>query len=228
MRLNITKLLGATVSMSIAIAVLVGLYMTLWPVDVLQNWTITTNKRLYQTGETIELTTHFDKVREVTGISKRYIECETPAASTNRIPVSEGEANRKAQTNSNNVIYLRIPTDVPQLPATCHIEIVVEYSIYSFRKHTETTRTPDFTVEQAQMSKKAPPVNPDNDNSVVENAQPNNSPSDVARREPAPSASSPNTQTVPESSSVIPPNDAIVCRIPIVTWLLIQPILGSC
>ena len=206
--INANKLFGALVSASIIVALVLGMYVALWPVDVLQNWTLTTDKDTYQTNETVIVTTRFDKVRNVTGISKRYIECETRNESINRIPISEGEANRSVQTKANNAIYLRIPSNIAELPSTCHIEIVVEYNIYTFRKHTESTKTPSFVVNQAKEAQEPTVDTPDTDNQVVENS-PSNSQTQ-ARNLPQPNLGV--AETSPEyieESPIVPPQNAL-------------------
>lgn len=210
---------------SIVVAALVFTFISLIPIDVLNNWNLTTDKPEYEVGSTLIVTTKFDKLRNVTGTSKRYIECKTRNGSTNRIAIGEKEADRTPQKRASNEIYLGIPRDTIEPPTTCFVEIVVTYNIYSFRNHTETARTPEFKViEQPEKQSTLPEVTtPDNDNEVVENAPVNRS-KDTARSVPVPETFAPGVE---ETSPVEPPNNAIVCQVPPITFLY-NLLVGGC
>lgn len=210
---------------SVVLAALTFMYILLAPVDVLQNWSLKTDKNEYRTGETLIVTSKFDKVRDVSGTAKRYIECKTRNGSTNRIAIGEKEANRRSQVNGSNQIYLGVPSDIIDTPTTCVIDIVVEYRIYRFRDHTEHTKTPEFKVTKAEQAQEENVVTQDNDNQVVENSPVKGKSN--ARSAPLPETIT-DTPSVTEPSPVVPPNTSIVCRIPIVTTLLIKPLLGVC
>lgn len=171
---KIKKAVGRAIVNSIAFAIvlsaLVFAYVSLVPVDVLKDWSYTIYKDTYTTGETIVITSHFKKIRNVTGISRRYIYCKTPSGSYSRDPIGEASADRPAQSGSAD-IYLSIPSALPTLPTTCYIEANIDYTIYTFRKHTEINRTSEFTVIKKETVKKSNPLNSeDTDNAVIENS----------------------------------------------------------
>lgn len=159
-----------SVSFAIVLSALVFAYISLVPVDVLKDWSYTIYKDTYSTGETIRITSHFKKVRNVTGISRRYIYCRTTTGSYNRQPIGEATADRPVQTGSAD-IYLSIPSSLPNLPAKCYIEANVDYTIYTFRKHIEINKTAEFTVVQKTTVIKADPLkDKGTDNAVMENS----------------------------------------------------------
>lgn len=207
---KVGRILLYTASVGIIILTIVGVYVFTVPVDVLQDWTLDIDKSEYQAGEKITVHNKVRKVRSVSGISKRYIVCNTPRGSTLRSPMPEGVADRPQQTVSTDV-QLIIPDDLPNLPATCYVEIVVSYDIYTVRKHVETNRTQDFTVlPPKNQTKIKTPVTQNNDNEVVENAPENPTKGNASdrpleRSAPLPSSGSGSGSAVEEEPVTQPP-----------------------
>lgn len=130
----------AIVFMSILFA-----YVTIAPVDVLKNWHLTADKPSYAAGDTITVHSTFVKTRSVPGASFRYLECTNPSGSVVRYPIDQADGNRPASVGDVEIL-LHVPDTLPNLPAKCHVNVTVVYSIYSFRKATETNVTQDFMV----------------------------------------------------------------------------------
>lgn len=228
-KLTVGKIVGGVTSGIIILSFLVGLYLVFSPVDVLENWSLRVKEETYETGQDIVGTSEFTKIRAVTGIAKRYIECKNAEGRfNNRILISEGRADRPPEIRGTDV-YLKIPQTIPNLPVRCRIAITVEYEIYSFRKHLETNISNEFNVKQAERSEAPEPISQENDSFVVESAPKKNGNASVnSNREVVPAPTVESTPENPEESPVVPPNTSIICRLPVVTWVIINPILGVC
>lgn len=200
MKVMASKALTYTITGAILLSGALFAFMALAPVDVLSNWSLSVDaSKQYPEGSTIVVETRFNKLRSVTGISKRYIVCDTPNRSNVRIPVNEAAADRSQSKNNNELIYLAIPQSIPSLPSTCQIEIVIEYTIYSFRKHVESVKSNSFTVIEEKNQEDPLSVSPDSDNMVVENAPPTKSPN--ARIVPLEPTFSPQQVTSPPDNT---------------------------
>lgn len=130
---------------SLVVGSLVFAYVLLVPIDVVRNWKLTSDKGVYHAGETIEVEASYDKLMDVNGVSYYYLECQNPNGSLIRYPIQETEGNRPRGVG-RIAIPLRIPEQISGLPATCHITISVDYTVYSFRKVTENNNSNDFEV----------------------------------------------------------------------------------
>lgn len=124
------------------------IYIAVSPVDVLQNWTVTTPQEAHP-GEVVTLTIKYRKVRAVSGPSFRELECKNINESTSRYPIDRSLGNRPVtmdgQTNTIEV-DVQLPDNVPNLPRTCHITTTVNYTIYTFRTFTEFNQSNDFRL----------------------------------------------------------------------------------
>lgn len=162
----------------------------------------------FKVGDAITLNASSRKLRNVRGTSSRYIVCEYPNNSEGKFPIGEASANRKPGDNSNN-IYLKIPNNIPLLPATCAIQVETDYGwAYKF----EQFRSPKFRLNPNEDATKEPdPVSlsPDVDNLVVENAPktPVVNGTDIARQVPSPIVDLPGPQfPVPEAEPPTSPD----------------------
>lgn len=133
---------GAIVFASLAFA-----YVLLVPLDVLNNWTLKVEDKVYHSGDEIVLNVTYTKERDVTGKSYYYLECKRPNGANVRFPMSQSEGNRP-KGSGNTDLTLRIPSDIPDLPTSCRIAVSIDYNIYTFRKFTENNISNDFRVEE--------------------------------------------------------------------------------
>lgn len=129
----------------IALATLLFAYTIFAPVDVLKNWTITTDKTMYSVGDTIVSTSRYNKVMSVNGQSKRYIECLNQIGSWVRYPVLEQTADRK-QGQGQTSTSTHISGVVPNVDTTCRIYTQVEYTIYMYRPFREENVSNEFKL----------------------------------------------------------------------------------
>lgn len=214
-----TSLITYTITTVIVLSCVLFAYMALSPIDILQNWKLTVDtSKEYKEGSVLTVNTQFDKVRSITGISKRYIICDTPNNANVRFPLNEADADRGETVSNREQIYFTIPTTLPSLPANCEVEIVIEYTVYSFRKHLEIQRSNPFKVIE---DKKAKAEEPESGNIYTESSEadyPQNSrvmPREIPREIPKPAerqVQPPKDTTKPttdEDSPIRPPCDRL-------------------
>lgn len=234
-KFSLANLLSYLATGAVIFSALLFTYVTVVPLDILQDWKLTVDKSQYKIGDDILVRSEFKKIRSVTGIAKRYIECKnTSGKFSNRVQANEASADRPVGSGGSD-LYLTIPDNIPNLPATCRISVVVEYEIYAFRKHTESTKSGEFIVYPSDKQSNVISPNQQDDNVVVENspatgstnARRDNFPSQQTQPQ-APSSNDlmPNPGVV-EESEVIPPNDALVCKLGPVTGIY-NLIVGGC
>lgn len=129
---------------------LILVFINIAPIQVLRNFTITTDKKVYKVGQTMQVTSKAIKLRKAGGDVHRTIECDS---SGNRIigyTINTQEAISKPGKSSKpyNIV---IPTSIANLPVTCRLVVSVNYHIFtigrvSLRNITEYTVSNDFMV----------------------------------------------------------------------------------
>jgi hypothetical protein len=131
----------------IMLSSVVFVYTALIPVDVLKNWTLSTDNKTYTEGDVIILTSVSEKLMSVNGTARRYIECkaQTTGSSWYRTPVNEVDVDRQPGKTST-ASRVQIPNNIQGLPNTCRLYITVEYRIYYYRSFTEFATTNEFQV----------------------------------------------------------------------------------
>jgi hypothetical protein len=141
-------------SVVIALSGFILLYLVFAPVQVLKDWKISVPNQEYTPGSTIYITSYYTKVRDVSGSSKRYLQCYKPNSTDwdGYIPLTESDANRPKITNGKSVTAIAIPIDVPALPNTCRIYINVVYQINPFREYEQFNYSNTFKIEQGKTT----------------------------------------------------------------------------
>lgn len=136
------------------------LYIRFSPIDVINNktWVLCTapltNHRCetgvpsFHVGDTVPIYINSDKVRNVGGYFTVTAECKDKAGVFVSYPISESHVNR-AKGHVETEIDTKIPGRIPNLPTTCRIAYVLEYSVYSFRSFSEYNFSNEFTVSEA-------------------------------------------------------------------------------
>lgn len=122
------------------------LYIRFWPVDVIRNdtWKLTVEKSEYKVGETVTVHILSDKVRNVGGWFTTTAECKKDGVFVS-YPISEQRVNR-AVGHVETSIDTAIPNKVPNLPSTCRIAYILEYTLFSFRSFSEYNFTNEFIL----------------------------------------------------------------------------------
>lgn len=146
-RFNLLNWLSLVFAATLVTISFVFAYVMLAPVDVLKQWQVHVDEKAYHPGDDVVLHVNYQKVREATGTSYRYLECRTPRGSLERYPISQAEANRGSGIGSADVV-VKLPSRVPNLPAQCRIALAVEYTIYTFRIHPEHAESNYFEVKE--------------------------------------------------------------------------------
>lgn len=148
--MNRYKLLDIASTIIIVLVVfIVGLllYMQFSPVDVIDNktWKLTVEKSEYHVGETIPVHVVSDKLMSLGGTFVTSAECKNTTGTFVSYPISEYHVNR-SKGHVETTIDTQISNKVPNLPATCRIAYVLEYSVYSFRSFSEYNFTNEFKL----------------------------------------------------------------------------------
>lgn len=177
------------------------------PVDVLKNetWKLTVQGDTHYPGDVLVVKSEYEKVRDVTGVAKRYIECKNPIGGYVRYPINEADANRQPtgenKPRTGTGVFLPVPVNIP-VPTDCFVTISITYDIYklgnwTLRSHTETNSSGIF---------KLLPKPEGTDESCVSNCQQSNSLNVELKNVPIDSTQPMNYETkpvenVPQSSN---------------------------
>lgn len=142
---SVFNLLSILVSVSLVLAIFIGTYVFLWPVDVIKDstWKLTVDNQIYHPGSEITVHAVADKLRPLQGTFIRTVECK---ATGNFVSyhIADSLTNRQA-----GHVVTDIPTKLPLIipaPSTCRMAFVIEYKVYSFRSFSEYNTTNEFQV----------------------------------------------------------------------------------
>lgn len=114
-------------------------------IDVLENWRLILPTQSLHAGDTVVVQSIYNKKLNVTGEATRYIECESRPGVFVRYPISVSPANR-GTGNTGTGIELKIPANIPSLPATCKITVIIDYEIALWRHVIESNSSHTFTL----------------------------------------------------------------------------------
>ena len=185
---------------------------------VLKDWKLSTPTQDIHAGDTVTLISEYTKVRNVSGKSVRYIECQNSDRVYVRYPLNEAIANRGSGSGGTGVVVV-VPTTIPNLPATCKFTIAIEYDVYPWRKVNVSNSTNEFTLlpplaqtSQAQASE------PASGQSSVSVSLPNNSSSTPTKQfNNSHSDSNPSTADKPLTPTPQPvDNPSTLDKLPVV------------
>ena len=129
---------------SLSVLILLGLYLFTLQVTVLQNWTMAVPDKPIHSGDTILLTSHYKKLRAVTGSYTTYLDCIS-AGSYIRYQVNQAKGDHTPGVGATGA-QIVIPSNIPSLPDRCHISVIITYPVYPWRTITQYAQTDDFTV----------------------------------------------------------------------------------
>lgn len=135
------------------------LYLLNKPIDVLENWTVSTTKKevdgklpSYTPGGTLEFVSTSTKLISAEGTTTRIFDCDATSSATAReIALTPAPANRAPGYNApkENSIIVPAVNEFNGLPRTCRVVFNVCYqNVVLWRDHCETARTNDFLVEE--------------------------------------------------------------------------------
>lgn len=164
-KLNKMKLVNWSLyalALSIAVgSIIIGIAL-LYPIDVLKDWEVKLDKDTYKAGETTVVQSTYRKTGNFTGTARRYIECQNSTGIFLRYPLNEAVADKaQSKTAVGTGIPITMPSDIPNLPTTCIVNIVIDYKINSLRTVVESQNSETFTLEpnvQASVPTPAVPV----------------------------------------------------------------------
>lgn len=126
-------------------------YLLFSPVQVLTHWQLhVDDSQAYMPASTVNISSTYTKVRDVSGVSKKYLQCHKPNSTDwdGYIPLSESDANKPSTTAGHSATAVAIPLDVPSLPNTCRIYIHVSYQINPLRTYEQHNYSNSFHVNK--------------------------------------------------------------------------------
>lgn len=138
-----------TCSLAIIISGVTVFYLLFSPVNVLENWNLRVDNSIsYAPGATVYLNSTYKKVKDVSGMSKRYLQCRKPNSNQwdGYIALTQSDANRPPTKNGHSVSALGIPLNVPNLPNICRIYVNVVYQINPLRTYVQYNYSNTFKV----------------------------------------------------------------------------------
>lgn len=130
---------------ALSAAVLFASFMLTMNITVLKDWRLSTPAADIHAGDTVTLVSQYTKVRNVTGKSVRYIECQNSQHIYIRYPLNEAVANRAAGRSGTGIV-VKVPETIPNLPTTCKFTIAIEYDVYPWRKVNVSQSSNEFQL----------------------------------------------------------------------------------
>jgi hypothetical protein len=146
MRLRVTPTnIASTLMFLTSAVILVAVVLFTLHIHVVKDWTLTVLGGDKHAGDTITVQSVYTKTRPVSGMASSYIECKSGSGSYVRYHINDARADR-APGYADTGVVLKLPTDIPNLPTSCHISISVAYPVYPWRMVTEYAATKDFAL----------------------------------------------------------------------------------
>jgi len=139
-------LIPLIVSLSIIITLVSfgALVLTVAPIQVLEDWKLTTDMSSYTSGSTINIRSQGYKKYSMAGDSARTLVCMSgPRTNTYDLNTSINPSVSKGDFDLN--IPVTLPVTLEALPRTCRIDIDVDYPWYGFKASGSTN---DFQIKQ--------------------------------------------------------------------------------
>lgn len=130
---------------TLSAAILLMSFLLTMHVTVLKDWKLSAPTAEIHAGDTVTLVSAYTKVRDATGKSVRYIECQNNNHVYIRYPLNEATANR-SKGNGGTGIVVKVPESIPDLPATCKFTIAITYDVYPWRKVNVSNSTAEFQL----------------------------------------------------------------------------------
>lgn len=127
-----------------AVILLMSFLLTM-NVTVLKDWKLSVPAAEIHAGDTVTLVSAYTKVRDVTGKSVRYIECQNANSVYIRYPLNEAVANRQKGSGGTGVV-VKVPESIPNLPTICKFTIAITYDVYPWRKVNVSNSTNEFQL----------------------------------------------------------------------------------
>lgn len=133
-------------SMLTILVSIIFIILTLYPFQVLTDWTMTVDKTSYYEGQTVMITSHFNKTMDAQPHTERGLECKNKNGTLQLYPVFPQSAGADIGTH-NNTYDLVIPRDIINgLPTQCRVAADVVYNIFIVRQVSQHARSEFFTV----------------------------------------------------------------------------------
>ena len=134
------KLLIPTIvvlSALVTIASFIAVVLTVSPVQVIDDWVLSTDKSEYNLGDTVNIQSSGNKRFSLPGDAERTLVC------INGSRISTYPLNKSFNTDVkkgpfNLVVPVPLPVTLELVPRTCRIDIDVEYPIYGFKASEST------------------------------------------------------------------------------------------
>lgn len=129
---------------SVSLLVLTFSFSLIARVDVLKDWTLELPAGEIHAGDQVVVESIYTKTMDVTGEASRFIECKSDRAYV-RYPVSKAVANRSAGSTGTGIVFV-IPKVIPDLPATCRMNVTIDYEVLAFRHVIESNTSSEFQL----------------------------------------------------------------------------------
>ena len=119
-------------------------YLSVNHVEVLDNWSIRTDKVEYREGDDVKVTSTFDKLYSLEGITTRTLVCVSTGREQSYAPVTI-TSNAPAGKGITRMTEARIPLGVIDgLPKQCYYTFKSVYNLYGFQSENRSNL---FTVK---------------------------------------------------------------------------------
>jgi hypothetical protein len=113
-------------------------------IDVVKDWRLELPQGEIHAGDTIVVSSMYTKLRDVSGESKRYVECKNQNGVPIRYEINQAVANRKSGKGGTG-IEIVVP-DIPNLPKMCKIQVSICYKVIPLKCSYENNETTEFQL----------------------------------------------------------------------------------
>ena len=189
-------------------------------IKVLENWKLSIPNTEIHVGDTVTIESTYNKLRDTSGESTRYITCKNKAGLWVRYELNRATSDRAKGKGGTGIVVI-IRRDIADVPTQCKFEVAIRYEVLPFRsvhvvnetntftlypeKVTESSSNESLTATQTSQSPTAPPSR---SNSSV--SYPNNTP--PAQQLPS-NSSQQSDNPAPEPSPPTPQQPSLINRV---------------
>ena len=131
-------------------------------VRVLANWQLILPKQPIHAGDPVTIQSSYTKLRPVTGVASRYLDCKNESGAIIRYPINQATADHAPGTSTGTGVVVQMPTTIPDLPADCRFSINIRYPYTHGGQSPSSTRPESSSccrrLRQALRPQRAEPI----------------------------------------------------------------------
>jgi hypothetical protein len=128
-------------------------------ITVIQDWKLILPAQEIHVGDTVTVQSTYNKVRDASGESIRYITCKNLSGTWIRYELNRATSDR-AKGRGGTGIVLVVRRDVADVPTSCKFEVAIRYDVMPGRHVNVYNSTRVFTLYPERATESSAPVSP--------------------------------------------------------------------